>query len=105
MTRVWLNDWEWACCGRPFAVGDEVDFAIRTRTPDPFLTELLGQTLAATVDAVESHHEESTPIECEGASSPCTRSPTKWSNGSRCDAPVTERRQTQSCRRKVKSGR
>jgi hypothetical protein len=58
MTRVWLNDWEWACCGRPFAVGDEVDFAIRTRTPDPFLTELLGQTLAATVDAVESHHEE-----------------------------------------------
>jgi hypothetical protein len=58
MTRVWLNDWEWACCGKPFAVGDEVDFGIRARTADPFLTDLLGDALAATVDAVESHHEE-----------------------------------------------
>lgn len=58
MTRVWLTDWEWACCGNAFAVGDEVDFGIQARTPDAFLTELLGRPLAATVDAVESHHEE-----------------------------------------------
>ncbi|HKP07777.1 MAG TPA: DUF6578 domain-containing protein [Microbacterium sp.] len=58
MTRVWLTDWEWACCGTPFAVGDEVDFVIRSRTADAFLTDLLGETLAATVDAIESHHEE-----------------------------------------------
>lgn len=58
MTRVWLTAWEWACCGDAFAVGDEVDFGITTREPDPSLAELLGPTLVATVDAVESHHEE-----------------------------------------------
>jgi hypothetical protein len=58
VTRVWLTDWEWACCGDAFAVGDDVDFGIATRTPDPSLAELLGPTLAATVDAVESHHDE-----------------------------------------------
>lgn len=58
MTRVWLTEWEWACCGDAFAVGDEVDFGVATRTPDPSLAELLGSALIATVDAVESHHEE-----------------------------------------------
>ncbi|MFE5409603.1 DUF6578 domain-containing protein [Microbacterium sp. NPDC056569] len=55
MTRVWLTDWEWACCGNPFAVGDEVDFGVQSRMPGSSLTELLGPTLAATVGAVESH--------------------------------------------------
>ncbi|WP_431797338.1 DUF6578 domain-containing protein [Microbacterium kunmingense] len=58
MTRVWLTEWEWACCGDAFAVGDEVDLRVATRTPDPSLAELLGSALIATVDAVESHHEE-----------------------------------------------
>ena len=58
MTRVWLTQWEWACCGDAFAVGDEVDFGIAARSPDPSLAELLGPALVATVDAVESHHEE-----------------------------------------------
>ena len=58
MTRVWLTEWEWACCGDAFAVGDEVDFGVVTRTPDPSLVELLDSGLIATVDAVESHHEE-----------------------------------------------
>jgi hypothetical protein len=58
MTRVWLTEWEWACCGDAFTVGDEVDFGIATRSPDPSLAELLGPALVATVDALESHHEE-----------------------------------------------
>ena len=58
MTRVWLTEWEWACCGDAFAVGDEVHFGVATRTPDPSLAELLGSALIATVDALESHHEE-----------------------------------------------
>lgn len=58
MTRVWLTEGEWACCGDAFAVGDDVDFGVTTRTPDPSLVELLGSALIATVDAVESHHEE-----------------------------------------------
>lgn len=57
MTRVWLTGWEWACCGEAFAVGDDIDFGIETRTPPPALAEALGPVLVATVDAIESHHE------------------------------------------------
>ena len=58
MTRVWLTKWEWACCGDAFAVGDEVDFGIETRTPHAALADMLGPELIATVDTMESHHEE-----------------------------------------------
>ena len=58
MTRVWLTEWEWACCGDPFAVGDEVDFGVETRTTYPAVADMLGMELVATVDAMESHHEE-----------------------------------------------
>jgi hypothetical protein len=58
MTRVSLTEWEWACCGDPFRVGDEVDFGIESRTLHPALAAILGPELAATVDAVESHHVE-----------------------------------------------
>ncbi|MGP6171681.1 DUF6578 domain-containing protein [Microbacterium sp. A196] len=57
MTRVWLERWEWACCGDPFAVGDEVDFGIRSRTPHPAMADMLAPELISTVDAIESHHE------------------------------------------------
>lgn len=57
MTRVWLEDWEWACCGDPFAVGDDVDFGIETRDPSLILAATLGPALVVTVDAIESHHE------------------------------------------------
>ncbi|WP_341945072.1 DUF6578 domain-containing protein [Microbacterium sp. LWH11-1.2] len=56
MTRVWLTPWEWACCGDPFAVGDEVDFGIRSRE-SVLLVDALGTELASSVDALESHHE------------------------------------------------
>ncbi|MEC5149394.1 DUF6578 domain-containing protein [Cryobacterium sp. GrIS_2_6] len=58
MTRVWLTKWEWACCGDAFAIGDEVDFGIETRTSHAALSDVLGPELIATVDAMESHHEE-----------------------------------------------
>ena len=58
MTRVWLTRWEWQCCGDAFAVGDDIDFGIQTRDPDSALSDVLGPALVATVDAVESHHEE-----------------------------------------------
>ncbi|WP_366943125.1 DUF6578 domain-containing protein [uncultured Microbacterium sp.] len=32
VTRVWLDRWEWACCGESFGVGDEVDLLVATRT-------------------------------------------------------------------------
>ncbi len=57
MTRVWLTKWEWACCGDAFAIGDEVDFGIETRTPYAALADVLGPELIATVDMMESHQE------------------------------------------------
>lgn len=63
VTRVWLDTWEWACCGDPFGIGDEVDLLVRTRTPSPAFIESVGPELAASIDAIESHHQEtpSTP--------------------------------------------
>jgi hypothetical protein len=58
MRRIWLTEWEWACCGDAFAVGDDVDFGIRTRTPHLAFSGMLGPELVATVDAIESHHED-----------------------------------------------
>lgn len=66
MTRVWLTEWEWACCGEPFAVGDEVDFGIERRGAGPALAEALGSELAATVDGMESHHVEEFPDRVRG---------------------------------------
>lgn len=57
MTRVWLEPWEWACCGDAFVVGDDVDFGIRSRTAHPSLSDGLGPELMRTIDAIESHHE------------------------------------------------
>lgn len=57
MTRVWLSEWEWACCGDAFAIGDSVDFGIETRSPVPVLGDMIGPALVVTVDAIESHHE------------------------------------------------
>ena len=61
-TRVWLDTWEWACCGDPFGLGDEVDLLVQTRTPSPAFVESVGPELAATIDAIESHHQETPTI-------------------------------------------
>ncbi|MGZ0711594.1 DUF6578 domain-containing protein (plasmid) [Coraliomargarita sp. W4R53] len=58
MKRVWLTEWEWACCGDPFGLGDELDFGIESRTVYPALADILGPEVLATVDAMESHQEE-----------------------------------------------
>lgn len=66
MTRVWLTCWEWECCGEAFAVGDEIDFGIASRITDAYLADMLGPELVATVDAIESHHEEEFPDRVRG---------------------------------------
>lgn len=55
--RIWLNSWEWACCGEPFVTGDTVEFAV-TSPPPAWLAEYLVDDAAAAIDAVESHHED-----------------------------------------------
>ena len=62
VTRVWLETWEWECCGEPFGIGDEVDLLLLTRTPSTSFVESMGLELAATIDAIESHHQETQTI-------------------------------------------
>lgn len=61
--RVWLHEWEWACCGDPFRVGDDVTLMVDREITSELRT-YAGDTIAATLDAVESHHEEggATPL-------------------------------------------
>lgn len=57
MTRVWLREWEWACCGDPFVVGDDVVLSIDALSTSGEMEERLGGFLSGTIDAVESHHD------------------------------------------------
>ncbi len=66
MRRVWLSEWEWACCGDPFGRGDEVDFGIGSRAVPPALVGVLDPEVLATADAMESHHEEDSPDRVRG---------------------------------------
>ena len=49
--RVFVSDWQYECCGDPFAVGDEVTWTVEPTPPGD-------ETLrAAGVEAYEDHHE------------------------------------------------
>jgi hypothetical protein len=58
--KVWLDSWQWQCCGDPFAVGSEVLWDVLPTPPQhkPYLSELLGPELAGTIDFREEHHED-----------------------------------------------
>ncbi|WP_394553634.1 DUF6578 domain-containing protein [Agromyces sp. MMS24-JH15] len=60
---VWMSEWEMACCGTPFAVGDHATWTIRLRSDLERgelarLAEVLGEELAAEVAYWETHHDE-----------------------------------------------
>jgi hypothetical protein len=57
-TRVFVQDWQYECCGDDFAVGDEV--AWTTRRPDvDWLARRLGADEAARITHTEEHHGSS----------------------------------------------
>ncbi len=55
MVRVYLEDWEWDCCGDPFQVGDTV--TLQVREPRDALRGMLGGALGSSLELTESHHE------------------------------------------------
>lgn len=55
MVRVYLDEWEWDCCGEPFGVGDTV--TLEVYPPNEELRSMLGGELGESLDLVESHHE------------------------------------------------
>ena len=55
---MFVQDWQYECCGDDFAVGDEV--AWTTRQPDTdWLARRLGENEAANVTHTEEHHGSS----------------------------------------------
>ncbi len=58
---VWMASWQMECCGTPFREGTEVSW--RLRHPNPaevaWLDTALHDGVAATIDAVEDHHGDS----------------------------------------------
>jgi hypothetical protein len=57
MMRVWIEDWEWQCCGEPFAVGDEIEWGLLPETDRSYLTGALGIDVANSITHFETHHQ------------------------------------------------
>lgn len=62
MVDVLLWEWEWACCGEPFAVGDRVEFGVVAA--DDAVRELCAP--AATPEFSETHHEREPDLRIAG---------------------------------------
>lgn len=57
--NVWMAGWQMQCCGTPFRRGSEVSWRLRPATDVQWLDTVLDGGVAATVDAVEDHHGDS----------------------------------------------
>lgn len=57
--RVWVEDWEWQCCGQPFAVGADVEWGLLPVSSEAgeYLIEPLGGEVVASITHCETHHE------------------------------------------------
>src|SRR5204862_2931437 len=58
--RVWIDGYDFGCCGEPFEVGSTVRWEVETTTPtDPgWLSEVLGDRDAPKIDASNSAHRD-----------------------------------------------
>jgi hypothetical protein len=58
--KVWIDDWEWQCCGEPFAAGSTVRWGLVPATEESrtFLAGPLGRELADAITHCETHHEQ-----------------------------------------------
>ena len=52
---IWAREWEFACCGESFAVGDVVKWRISPAVPE-VLAAFLGEEIASNLAGVEDHH-------------------------------------------------
>ena len=100
--RVYLSEWEWACCGEPFAVDEVAE--LKVSPVSHALAAHLGD-LGSTVEAVESHHEsEDVPtrtvrgfvraIDAVYVEHTVTRRPTEPAKLAAADAENRRRRET-----------
>ncbi|GAA4905296.1 hypothetical protein GCM10023334_001500 [Nonomuraea thailandensis] len=57
---MWVDDWQMQCCGEPFHVGSTVSWTLTPADRD-WLTQVLGEETAATIDWGEEHHSDPSP--------------------------------------------
>ncbi|WP_157548714.1 DUF6578 domain-containing protein [Nonomuraea candida] len=58
--NVWVDDWQMQCCGEPFQIGSTVSWTLHPADRD-WLTRVLGEETAATIDWSEEHHSDESP--------------------------------------------
>lgn len=56
LRRVWIDGWQMQCCGRPFRVGEQVQFLTTSDVDRDFLGVVLGHDAAAALTNGEDHH-------------------------------------------------
>ncbi len=54
--RVFVESWQWQCCGEPFAVGDTVTWIVAPNVDREWFTNLLHDDAAMPITDVEDHH-------------------------------------------------
>jgi hypothetical protein len=68
---VWLEDWEWQCCGEPFALGAEVEWGLLPASDGDraYLIEPLGAAVVGGITHCETHHageDDEQPVPTRG---------------------------------------
>ena len=54
--RIWVDAWQMQCCGRPFSVGEEVEWTLYKETDREYISCVTDSDLARSVDFGEEHH-------------------------------------------------
>lgn len=55
--RIFIESWQWACCGSPFAVGQTVTWSASPRFDREWLGKFIGPEVAAEITHFEDHHD------------------------------------------------
>lgn len=54
--RVWIEEWQFACCGTPFAVGSVVEWTVVPVADVASLSRVTDDDTARSIDACEERH-------------------------------------------------
>ena len=64
MVKVWVDDWQMACCGTSFSVGARVTWTVSPEVDTEWLATVVGPETAESIAYIEDHHfgEEAEPV-------------------------------------------
>jgi hypothetical protein len=60
MVRVWVDDWQMACCGTSFSVGARVTWTVSAEIDTEWLAQVVGSETAESINFIEDHHFDET---------------------------------------------